>query len=253
MQLRRRGVETRMVIPGEAVTQRASRTRPRPVSVTGLRLRLSTVLRELASGELLQRNRSRTERVSATAMYAMWSLSGLQPAIVESICAGRQSVVTLPSTPKGSRYFSRSNGMRNSGSFRTRTYSTSELGNRCSTASFLVAPNSFATETNRAESAFCTAVASLRFHGCALFAPHAPISSLLHDVGKHARLCGGEGGIRTLGTGYPVRQISNLVPSTTRPPLRVEERERAIVQYRSLACKPDGETISRRSSASGRG
>jgi hypothetical protein len=31
---------------------------------------------------------------------------------------------------------------------------------------------------------------------------------------------GGEGGIRTLGTGYPVRQISNLVPSTTRPPLR---------------------------------
>jgi len=34
------------------------------------------------------------------------------------------------------------------------------------------------------------------------------------------RLGGGEGGIRTLGTGYPVRQISNLVPSTTRPPLR---------------------------------
>src|ERR1700688_918622 len=34
------------------------------------------------------------------------------------------------------------------------------------------------------------------------------------------RLVGGEGGIRTLGTGYPVRQISNLVPSTTRPPLR---------------------------------
>ena len=33
-------------------------------------------------------------------------------------------------------------------------------------------------------------------------------------------LDGGEGGIRTLGTGYPVRQISNLVPSTTRPPLR---------------------------------
>jgi hypothetical protein len=36
-----------------------------------------------------------------------------------------------------------------------------------------------------------------------------------------AGLGGGEGGIRTLGTGYPVRQISNLVPSTTRPPLRV--------------------------------
>ncbi len=38
--------------------------------------------------------------------------------------------------------------------------------------------------------------------------------------GKHARPAGGEGGIRTLGTGCPVRQISNLVPSTTRPPLR---------------------------------
>src|SRR5713101_6363536 len=34
---------------------------------------------------------------------------------------------------------------------------------------------------------------------------------------------GGEGGIRTLGTGYPVRQISNLVPSTTRPPLRSQK------------------------------
>jgi Sulfotransferase domain len=43
----------------------------------------------------------------------------------------------------------------------------------------------------------------------ALFAPYAPISPLLHNVGKHAKLGGGEGGIRTLGTGYPVRQISN--------------------------------------------
>ena len=41
---------------------------------------------------------------------------------------------------------------------------------------------------------------------------------------------GGEGGIRTLGTGYPVRQISNLVPSTTRPPLRVEE----FAHYRTV-------------------
>ena len=57
-------------------------------------------------------------------------------------------------------------------------------------------------------------------HARALFAPHAPISSLLYNVEKYAKLCGGEGGIRTLGTGYPVRQISNLVPSTTRPPLR---------------------------------
>src|SRR5271167_117816 len=42
-----------------------------------------------------------------------------------------------------------------------------------------------------------------------------------HDVRcQKVQQFGGEGGIRTLGTGYPVRQISNLVPSTTRPPLR---------------------------------
>jgi hypothetical protein len=56
---------------------------------------------------------------------------------------------------------------------------------------FVVAPNFIATETNRGESAFSAAVGSLRFHGRALFAPHAPISSLLHNVGKHAKLCGG--------------------------------------------------------------
>jgi hypothetical protein len=49
---------------------------------------------------------------------------------------------------------------------------------------------------------------------------HAPIRCLLLIVCESYKLCGGEGGIRTLGTGYPVRQISNLVPSTTRPPLR---------------------------------
>jgi hypothetical protein len=65
---------------------------------------------------------------------------------------------------------------------------------------FLVAPNPFATETNRGKSAFCGAVGSLRFHGRALFAPQAPISSLLHNIGKYAKLCGGEGWIRTPGT-----------------------------------------------------
>jgi hypothetical protein len=55
----------------------------------------------------------------------------------------------------------------------------------------LVAPNSFATETNRAESAFGAAMGSLRFHGRALFAPHAPISLLLHNVGKYVKLDGG--------------------------------------------------------------
>ena len=73
---------------------------------------------------------------------------------------------------------------------------------------FLVAPNSFATETNRAESAFCAAVACLRFHGRALFARHVPIPSLLHNVGKHAKLNGGEGRIRTLGaTSASMRRI----------------------------------------------
>ena len=49
--------------------------------------------------------------------------------------------------------------------------------------------------------------------------PHA-ISAIRAENPKTEGLGGGEGGIRTLGTGYPVRQISNLVPSTTRPPLR---------------------------------
>src|SRR5216683_1018449 len=55
--------------------------------------------------------------------------------------------------------------------------------------------------------------------------PPAPIRAfrerLDHDAQcQKVQQFGGEGGIRTLGTGYPVRQISNLVPSTTRPPLR---------------------------------
>src|SRR5271166_1728871 len=45
---------------------------------------------------------------------------------------------------------------------------------------------------------FCAAVGGLRFHGRALFALHAPISSLLHNVGKHARLGGGAQSFRTL-------------------------------------------------------
>src|SRR5260370_33699723 len=55
--------------------------------------------------------------------------------------------------------------------------------------------------------------------------PPAPIRAfrerLDHDAQRQkVQQFGGEGGIRTLGTRYPVRQISNLVPSTTRPPLR---------------------------------
>src|SRR5260370_17426215 len=61
--------------------------------------------------------------------------------------------------------------------------------------SFVVAPNFIATETNRSESASCAAVGNLRFHGRALFAPHTPISSLLHNVWKHANLDGGWGSL----------------------------------------------------------
>jgi hypothetical protein len=35
---------------------------------------------------------------------------------------------------------------------------------------------------------------------------------------------GGEDGIRTHGTGFPVHQISNLALSTTQPPLRLKEK-----------------------------
>src|SRR5580698_2394557 len=70
---------------------------------------------------------------------------------------------------------------------------------------------------------------------------------LVHDARyQKVQQFGGEGGIRTLGTGYPVRQISNLVPSTTRPPLRAQEsahyrtltrlREHSQYRYRSPTC-----------------
>ena len=53
----------------------------------------------------------------------------------------------------------------------------------------------------------------LRFASSAQRPRQARILGRLRRVAKHYRLCGGEGGIRTLGTGYPVRQISNLLPA----------------------------------------
>jgi len=47
------------------------------------------------------------------------------------------------------------------------------------------------TENLKRFSRSAAAVGILRVHGRARIAPHAPISSLLHNVGKHARLCGG--------------------------------------------------------------
>ena len=60
----------------------------------------------------------------------------------------------------------------------------------------------------------------LRYHIHANEAAGAGYSVIRAENPQTLGLAGGEGGIRTLGTGYPVRQISNLVPSTTRPPLR---------------------------------
>src|SRR5215469_2066413 len=56
-----------------------------------------------------------------------------------------------------------------------------------------------------------------------------------HDVGcQKALQFGGEGGIRTLGPSYPGRQISNLVPSTTRPPLRIANFARNSADLRPI-------------------
>jgi hypothetical protein len=61
---------------------------------------------------------------------------------------------------------------------------------------------------------FQTVVAGRRF------LPNWHISAMAYQLTRCAgrtfelrRLHGGEGGIRTLGTGYPVRQISNLLPA----------------------------------------
>src|SRR5271166_5113612 len=88
----------------------------------------------------------------------------------------------------------------------------------------------------------------LRFASSAKAPRHARICRYLQIVGKHYRLCGGEGGIRTLGTGYPVRQISNLVPSTTRPPLRAMKSSIYAVSAFGATSKASG-AVSRISGA----
>jgi len=88
LQMKRRGVETRLVLPGEAVT--VPRTDP-------------ALLRALARGyqwfgELAAATVSSTkqiasrEGVSDSYVRHMVPLALLAPAIVESICAGRQGV-----------------------------------------------------------------------------------------------------------------------------------------------------------------
>jgi site-specific DNA recombinase len=87
MQLRRRGVETRLVIRGEAVT---SRTDP------ALLLALARGHRwfgELASGRAASTKQiAEREDLSDSYVRHVVPLGLLAPAIVESICAGRQSV-----------------------------------------------------------------------------------------------------------------------------------------------------------------
>jgi hypothetical protein len=88
MQLRRRGVETRMVIPGEAFI--ASRTDP---ALLRALVRSYQWFGELASGRAVSTKQiADREGLSESYVRHVVPLGLLAPAIVESICAGRQSV-----------------------------------------------------------------------------------------------------------------------------------------------------------------
>ena len=89
MQLRRRGVETRMVIPGEAIA--ASRTDP---ALLRALVRGYQWFGELASGRAASTKQiADREGLSDSYVRHVVPLGLLAPAIVESICVGRQSVV----------------------------------------------------------------------------------------------------------------------------------------------------------------
>jgi hypothetical protein len=88
MQLRRRGVETRLVIPGEAVT--GSRTDPALLRALA---RGHRWFGELASGRAASTKQiADREGLSDSYVHHVVPLGLLAPAIVESICVGRQSV-----------------------------------------------------------------------------------------------------------------------------------------------------------------
>jgi DNA invertase Pin-like site-specific DNA recombinase len=88
MQLRRRGVETRLVIPGEAVT--ASRT---DAALLRALARGHQWFGDLASGRAVSTKQiADREGLSDSYVRHVVPLGLLAPAIVESICAGRQSV-----------------------------------------------------------------------------------------------------------------------------------------------------------------
>ena len=88
MQLRRRGVETRLVIPGEAVT--ATRTDPALLRALA---RGYNWFCELTSGRAISTKQiADREGLSDSYVRHVVPLGLLAPAIVESICVGRQSV-----------------------------------------------------------------------------------------------------------------------------------------------------------------
>src|SRR5271166_3989250 len=88
MQLRRRGVETRLVIPREAVT--ASRTDP---ALLRALVRGYKWFCELASGSAVSTKQiADREGLSDSYVRHVVPLGLLAPAIVESICVGRHSV-----------------------------------------------------------------------------------------------------------------------------------------------------------------
>jgi len=99
MQLRRRGVETRMVIAGEAVT--ASRTDPALLRALA---RGHRWFGELASGRVASTEQiADREGLSGSYVRHAVPLGLLAPAMVESICAGRQSVSLSAERLKGPR------------------------------------------------------------------------------------------------------------------------------------------------------
>ena len=88
MQLRQRGVETRLVIPGEAATV----SRADPALLRAL-ARGHQWFGELASGRAASTKQiADREGLSDSYIRHVVPLGLLAPAIVESICGGRQSV-----------------------------------------------------------------------------------------------------------------------------------------------------------------
>jgi hypothetical protein len=88
MQMKRRGVETRLVIPGEA----AAPSRSDPALLRAL-VRGYQWFGELASGKAMSTRQIATrEGVSDSYVRHLVPLGLLAPTIVESICQGRQAV-----------------------------------------------------------------------------------------------------------------------------------------------------------------